>query len=151
MIFATPAELFDRDFPGHYLRLIRRVHTSVIALIPPSQGIKATLSTTGISRVVIGGDRFQTTVVHRPPESVALTAAQSGCGSSISTRRPGEMLLPFEGLGVDTTWEFRMPRPANPFDYRAIADVLVTIVYTRVQQPRLPARGRRGPRPEGRR
>ena len=32
LIFATPMELFDRDFPGHYLRLIRRVRTSVIAL-----------------------------------------------------------------------------------------------------------------------
>jgi receptor-binding and translocation channel-forming TcA subunit of Tc toxin len=37
MIFATPMELFDRGFPGHYLRLIRRVRTSVIALIPPTQ------------------------------------------------------------------------------------------------------------------
>lgn len=58
LIVSTPMELFDRDFPGHYLRLIKRVRTSVIALIPPLEGIKATLSTTGISRVVIGGDLF---------------------------------------------------------------------------------------------
>ena len=136
MIFATPAEIFDRDIPGQYLRLIRSVHTSVVALIPPSQGIKATLSTTGISRVTIGGDRFQTTVVHRPPESMTLTAAQSGSGViGLEPQGQGEMLLPFEGLGVDTTWEFRMPRPANPIDYRAIADVLVTIVYTALNSP----------------
>ena len=55
LTFATPMELFDRDFPGHYLRLIRRLRTSVIALIPPTHGIRATLSTTGTSRVVIGG------------------------------------------------------------------------------------------------
>jgi hypothetical protein len=30
LIFSTPMELFDRDFPGHYLRLIKRVNTSVI-------------------------------------------------------------------------------------------------------------------------
>ena len=35
MTFATPMELFDRDFPGHYLRLIKRVRTAIIALIPP--------------------------------------------------------------------------------------------------------------------
>jgi len=40
------------------------------------------------------------------------------------------MLLPFEGNGVDTTWEFRMPKAANQLDYRSIADVLVTIDYT---------------------
>ena len=47
MGFVTPLELFDRDFPGHYLRLIKRVRMSVIALIPPNDGIHATLSTTG--------------------------------------------------------------------------------------------------------
>ena len=25
LVFPTPAELFDRDFPGHYLRLVKRV------------------------------------------------------------------------------------------------------------------------------
>src|SRR4029077_14808729 len=35
--FATTLEMFDREFPGHYLRLIKQVRTSVIALVPPSQ------------------------------------------------------------------------------------------------------------------
>ena len=38
--------------------------------------------------------------------------------------------MPFEGIGVDTLWELRMPRAANPFDYDTIADVLLTIDYT---------------------
>ena len=54
--FGTPLELFDRDFPGHHLRLIKRVRTSVLALIPPTDGIHAALSTTGLSRVVTGSD-----------------------------------------------------------------------------------------------
>jgi hypothetical protein len=33
-------------------------------------------------------------------------------------------------MGVDTTWQFEMPRAANLFDFRTIADVLVTIEYT---------------------
>jgi hypothetical protein len=41
-----------------------------------------------------------------------------------------ELLVPFEGIGVDTTWEFRMPRAANSFDYNTIADILVTLDYT---------------------
>jgi receptor-binding and translocation channel-forming TcA subunit of Tc toxin len=40
------------------------------------------------------------------------------------------MLLPFEGSGVDATWEFRMPKAANLFDYRTLADVLITVEYT---------------------
>lgn len=129
MMFATPMEMFDRDFPGHYLRLIHRVRTSVIALIPPVQGIRATLSTTGTSRVVIGGDIFQTVIRNAGPESVALTSPRDATGLFELEQHP-EMLRPFEGLGVDTTWEFRMPKAANLFDYRTIADVLITIDYT---------------------
>jgi hypothetical protein len=39
MRFATPMDLFDHDFPGQYLRLLKRVRVAVIALVPPIQGI----------------------------------------------------------------------------------------------------------------
>lgn len=51
--FQTPMEIFDRDFPGHYLRLIKRVRVSLIALIPPVDGIKATLINPGVSYTVV--------------------------------------------------------------------------------------------------
>lgn len=89
-------ELFDRDFPGHYLRLIKRVRTSVIALIPPTEGIKATLSTTGNSRVVIGGDVFQTTNVNRGPESVALSSPYNETGVFDLQQQQPEILLPLK-------------------------------------------------------
>jgi hypothetical protein len=127
--FATPMSLFDHKFPGHYLRLIRRVKTSVIALIPPTQGIRATLATTGTSRVVIGGDLFRTVRLQRGPESVALTAPLNATGLFELDAQP-ETLVPFEGIGVDTTWEFRLPKAANLFDFNTIADVLITIEYT---------------------
>ena len=131
--FNTLMEMFDRDFPGHYLRLIKRVRTSVIALIPPTKGIKATLSTTGVSRVVIGSaGTFQTIDVNRSPQSVALSSPRDATGLFELTMQPqsGEMLYPFEGMGVDTAWEFSMPKAANLFDYSTIADVLITIEYT---------------------
>ena len=129
MTFATPQALFDRDFPGHYLRLIKRVRTSVIGLIPPTHGIHATLSTSGPSRVVIGGDTFETVVIPRSPESVALTSPINATGLFELNPQP-EMLAPFEGMGVDQIWEFSMPKASNLFDYRAVMDVLVTIEYT---------------------
>jgi hypothetical protein len=129
MPFATPMELFDRGFPGHYLRLIKRVRTSVIALVPPIDGIHATLSTTGSSRVVIGGDLFQTVFIKRTPEFIALSAPNNSTGVFELDPQP-DMLLPFEGSGVVMNWEFNMPKAANRLDYRTIADVLITIEYT---------------------
>ncbi|MEM7584429.1 MAG: neuraminidase-like domain-containing protein [Acidobacteriota bacterium] len=129
MVFQTPMELYDRDFPGHYLRRIRSVRTSVVALIPPVEGIRATLSTLSSSRIVVGGDVFQETTVNHGPQSVALTSPRNASGVfELDTQ--SEMLLPFEGMGVDATWEFRLPRAANPFDFRTLADVLVTFEYT---------------------
>jgi len=128
VVFNTPMELFDRDFPGHYLRLIRRLRTSVIALIPTTEGIRATLSNTGISRVVIGPETFQTIPIRRDPETIALSAPIGSTGV-FEMDDTSEMYLPFEGHGVDGTWELRLPKASNRFDFRTIADVLITIEY----------------------
>ncbi|MGW4339251.1 Tc toxin subunit A-related protein [Rhodococcus koreensis] len=130
LVFTTPTELFDRDFPGHYLRLIQRVCISVIGLIPPAEGIKALLTNSGISTVVVGPAPFQTVTITRRPETVALTLPIEGTGVfDDENSASGEMYLPFEGTGVDTTWEFRMPMAANRWDYQTLADVLFTVEY----------------------
>jgi ribosomal protein L7/L12 len=129
LTFDTPKEYFDRRFPGQYLRLIKRVRTSVIALVPPTEGIGATLSSSGISRVVTGGDIYQTRVIRRDPETIAFTSPAGATGVFELNPNPG-MLLPFEGNGVDTRWEFQMPKASNALDFRTIADVLITIEYT---------------------
>jgi hypothetical protein len=131
MRFNTSLEMFDRDFPGHYLRLIRRVRCTVIALIPPTGGIRASLGSSGISRVVVpDGNGFQTIGVTRPPESISLTSPRDATGLFELSPQPQEFLLPFEGLGVETAWELEMPKAANPFDFDTLADVLITIEYT---------------------
>ena len=129
--FATTLEMFDRDFPGHYLRLINKVRVSVLALIPPSQGIRATLASTGSSRAIAGGGNgpLQTVVIRRDPQLVALSAAANATGV-FDLDPQAELVLPFEGLGVETHWELRMPKAANPFDFNTVADVLFTIEYT---------------------
>jgi hypothetical protein len=60
---------------------------------------------------------------------VALTSAQNASGVFELDLQP-ELLLPFEGSGVDTVWHLAMPKAANPFDYGTLADVLLTIEYT---------------------
>jgi hypothetical protein len=125
----TPMELFDRDFPGQYLRLVRRVRLSVIALVPPGEGIKASLATTGLSSVVVG-DGFRRVTMRRAPESVALSSPRDATGTFDLDAQQSDLLFPFEGNGVDATWVLRMPKAANPFDYGTIADVLLSIEYT---------------------
>lgn len=131
MQFATTTAMFDRDFPGHYLRLIRRVRVSVIALIPAVDSIKATLVTAGQSRVVVQNDGvFRTLVINQSPQSVGLTSPRDATGLFELLASQPEMLAPFEGMGVDATWQFELPRASNRFDFRSIADVLLTIEYT---------------------
>ena len=54
LIFATPEALFDHEFPGHYLRLVKRVKVSLIALVPPVRGVRA--RSVGFRSVADGGD-----------------------------------------------------------------------------------------------
>lgn len=126
--FYTMHEHFDRDYPGHYLRLIKRVAVTVIALTPATKGIRATLVNGGASTVFTGGDLFQERVIKRYPDEIALS---SGVGDQgvFQMQGEGEFLNPFEGSGVQTLWEFRMDKAANPFDFGSIADVLLTIEY----------------------
>ena len=78
------------------------------------------------------GDTFQAITVRRDPEVIAFTSPSHASGL-LALEPEGEMLLPFEGMGVDTTWELQLPKAANPFDYRTIADVLFTVAYTALQ------------------
>ena len=133
--FSTPMEMFDRGYPGHYLRTIRKIRVTVVGLIPPVHGIRASLTSSGVSRVVVGrGGGFSTVTIRRTPETVALTSPMGASGVFELDLQP-ELLLPFEGTGVDTTWRFLMPRPANPFDLRNIADIVVTMDYTALHDP----------------
>ncbi|WP_345510134.1 neuraminidase-like domain-containing protein [Phytohabitans houttuyneae] len=136
--FATPMRLFDEDFPGHHLRLIRRVSLSVVALTP-AEGIRATLSSSGTSRIVVGPDVFQTVILRREPETLSLMETMNARGVFDFEPHTG-LRDAFEGQGVDTTWELRMPKPANPFDFSTIADVLLTIDYTAIDSADLRAR-----------
>lgn len=132
--FRTNMELFDRDHPGHYLRLIKRVKVSIVALIPAVDGIKATLTNTGLSRVVVGDNLFQTILIRREPEKIALSTAQNAMGLfEFEMNNQSEILFPFEGSGVDSLWEFEISKNSNFFDYNTIADVLITIEYTSME------------------
>lgn len=70
--------------------------------------------------------------MQKGPESIALTAPLNASGLFELDAQP-ELLVPFEGMGVDTTWSLEMPKASNPFDFTTIADVLITFEYTALQ------------------
>ncbi len=134
--FSTTLDQFDEDHPGLYKRQIKDVSVSIVALTPPTEGINAKLRTSGISRLVVGGDVFREKTIQRDPETVVLDRAVDGAREEerfTLTPREQELLRPFENSGVATDWELELPRAANDFEYDTIADVRLTIEYTALE------------------
>ena len=78
---------------------------------------------------------FQTVTLRREPEAIAFTMPSNASGL-FELEPDNGMLLPFEGMGVDTVWRLELPKPANPFDFRTVTDVLLTLVYTALGDPK---------------
>ena len=132
LVFSTMMEWFDMDFPGHYLRLINNVRVTVLALVPPAEGIHATLSSSGISRVVVKSadeQAFREITVRRNPETIALSSPYQASGL-FQLDYKDDLLLPFEGSGVAMDWVFDLPKASNQFNFDTIADVFLTMEYT---------------------
>ncbi|MBI2985750.1 MAG: hypothetical protein HYY45_03175 [Deltaproteobacteria bacterium] len=129
--FNTLMDWFDWDFPGHYLRLIKSVKVSVLALVPPIDGIHAMLTNGGESSVVVNenGGFVKKRAMRTYGEIIALDAAYNESGLFVLDYND-PMFLPFEGLGVETEWTFELSRATNRFNFDTIIDVLFTIEYT---------------------
>ncbi len=130
--FDLTNRLFDYDFPGHYLRLINGVKVSVIGLVPVYDNIKATLTAGTTSYTVIeANNTFQRIPIRRmETDQVALTGASRATGLFELQPMQNDFLNPFEGMGVESRWEFKMPKFSNRMDFSNIADVVVEVEYT---------------------
>jgi len=131
--FELTNQFFDYDFPGQYLRLINGMKVSVIGLTPVNDGIKAMLTAGSTSYTVIeANNTFQRVPIRRlENEEIALTSPLSSNGLfELQPVQNQEFLNPFEGMGIESRWEFNMPRYSNRMDYSQVADVLVEVEYT---------------------
>ena len=99
LVFETPLSMIDRQMPGSYACLIRQVSVSVVALIDPTYGIRASLTSAGISRAVVGGDTFQVVTIRNLPERIALTAAIDLVEHRRSGARRADPARALRGLG----------------------------------------------------
>jgi hypothetical protein len=131
--FTVPLSSFG--VPGMYLATIRTLRISIAALIPPSVGVRGTLAGGGSSHIVVNsGTGYDTVTLARPPETIVVTAPANASGVFQVDLTP-ELELPWEGCGLDIPLELRLPKAINPFDYRTIADVQISVDYTALYSP----------------
>jgi hypothetical protein len=149
--FSLTEALFDRDFPGHYCRKIVSVAISIPAIVGPYQNVQASLIqqksyivltpdmatvsyllSADSSNSFSAKERPSTQQLHsflQAEQQVALSKGMNDAGL-FELNFHDERYLPFEGTGVVSDWELRMPKANNRFDFDSISDVIIHLRYT---------------------
>ncbi len=131
MVFETTTAMLERSMPGSYLCTIEAVQVSFVGLVSPVNAIRGALLKSSLSRVVAGGTSFGEVILRGTPERLALTEATTTTGPAQGADgAPNGLRRFFEGSGFATEWGLDVPKEANSFDYRGLATVLVTVVYS---------------------
>jgi hypothetical protein len=134
-------ELFNMDYPGHYMRRIKSVSLTIPCVAGPYTGVNCTLTLLSNSvrvkptllngktyeRVTAGDDpRFRDNLV--PIQSIATSHGQNDSGMFELNFRD-ERYLPFEGAGAESRWRLQLPKECNAFDFNTIADIVLQVRY----------------------
>ncbi len=123
-----PEELYDMDYPGHYMRRVKTVGLTIPCVAGPYTTVSCTLTMTKNSvradntsggaypRKVTGGvpaddPRFRDSI--GPIQSIATSTAQNDDGLFELNFRD-ERYLPFEGAGALSQWHLQCPRELRP-------------------------------------
>ena len=139
-----PEELFDMDYPGHYMRRVKTVGVTLPCVAGPYTTVSCTLTmtqnsvrannTSGVAypRKMTGGapaddPRFRDSV--GPIQSIATSTAQNDDGLFELNFRD-ERYLPFEGAGAISQWHLQLPSGVTPFDFSTITEVILHLKYT---------------------
>lgn len=129
-----PELLFDLDFPGHYFRRIKAVRITIPGIAGPYTNVSATLRLTDswTRREVpidLSPDLPDPDATMLPQKAIATSNCNGDSGMfELSFNDP--RYLPFEGAGAISTWHLELPIALRPFDYAAIADVVIHMSYT---------------------
>ena len=129
LVFRPTLELFDEEFPGQYHRRIENVRVTIVALTPPTTGIRASLQTLGLSRIYSSPRSLDKTIINTAPQRIDFTSPDNASGV-FEMDSQSELLRPFEGLGVETDFILDVPVRANRWDLASIQDVIISVDYT---------------------
>ncbi|MCB0837878.1 MAG: hypothetical protein KDD99_14495, partial [Bacteroidetes bacterium] len=134
-----PEWLFDMNYPGHYMRRIKTVSVTIPCITGPYTGINCTMSlvsnrvrtsnTVGSAYSWQGIDDDRFVYEMGSIQQIATSSAQNDPGL-FEVNFGDERFLPFEGSGVIGTWEIKLPREDNYFDFNTISDFIIHVQYT---------------------
>jgi hypothetical protein len=125
--FVVPEVLFDLDHPGHVLRRLRSVGLTIPAVTDPYTTLGARL--TLLEHRTRRNAAAELELGHGGNDRIATSTATSDAGLFNLDFRD-ERYLPFEYAGAVSRWKLELPDKVPQFDYRTIADVVVSIAYT---------------------
>lgn len=139
--FNIPEELFDMDFPGHYMRRIKSIALSIPCIAGPYASVNATLRlqehSYRLSAVTGNTDYARKTgeederfaSAHIPIAAIATSTGQHDSGV-FELNFKDERYMPFEGAGAISGWLLDLPSEMRQFNYDSIADIIIHISYT---------------------
>lgn len=143
--FTLAETLFNRDYPGHYLRRLHSIAVTLPALLGPYQHIRATLTQTQ-SRLLtapdISGVKFLSTELAAEEGSplnvmVSLRGGQQVCLSSgnqddgmFTGQEIDERYRVFENTGAVSSWRLRLPNHDAQSDLIvSLSDIIIELQY----------------------
>ena len=119
----TSSALLETAHPGSFNHRIRAIE--IAAIMPDGEPLpRGMMINPGIS-VVSGPNSGDEHVLVRPPDAFPLSEYKLK-DDRLVYEFPGETLMPFEGSGVDTSWQLEFPPAANPDGLSVLADLCIT-------------------------
>lgn len=153
--FQLPPSLYDRDYPGHYLRQLLQISVSLPAVLGPYENVRMELGQRSSSYLLKpdrGGTRYLyhqagelpqdeddldprfVVANQRPGQHVVISADLEDNGMS-GSQDGDERYRPFEGTGAVSSWTLTFPRHASARQQdviRALQDIIIHVRYSAV-------------------
>lgn len=130
--FTIPEAWFDIQYPGQYKRRIKALALTIPCVVGPHVNVACTLKLqNSYLRTVPDMDEALIAAQKTPDgnDRIFTSHAQNDTGVLDFSFRD-ERYLPFEGAGVHSEWQLKLPKNVRSFNYNTIGDVIVHISYT---------------------
>ncbi|MBX8512477.1 toxin [Pseudomonas cichorii] len=125
--FEITQAMLDADYPGHYLRRIKRVSVSLPVTLGPYQDIRATLTQT-YNAVQINGPQGAPKENMRASQQIAVSTGVDDDGLFVFNF-DDERYLPFEGTGAISRWALQFSAGQEDM-IASITDIILHLRYT---------------------
>ncbi|OCR23580.1 toxin [Pseudomonas syringae] len=125
--FEITRTMLDADYPGHYLRRVKRISVSLPVTVGPYQDIRATLTQT-YSAVQMNGPEGPLKENMRASQQIAVSTGVDDDGLFVFNF-DDERYLPFEGTGAISRWALTFSAGQEEM-IASITDIIVHVRYT---------------------